>query len=325
VVVWEEMNESWKAVIRGQVVSENGSLIGEMFDISPIDETSNCSRPAIGIDASGNLVVIWRVDQEKRIDLQRFSSSMVPVGEVITAYEPQGYSLSGEPSLAVSNNGSFCIVAEESKGIFLQYYLPDGTRQGDPIEVSDKQSYFSWLDLDLSASVCLSPDGQKTVVAWSSDKFSKYFPKLLARIYENGEPAGPIEIINEQGHKPNAHAYFWKDGLACNDDQIVFAWSENRTDRNLDIYCKTTDWTLTSVEKVALNSSSIKVWPVPANEKVYFGGDSEYYEILDLRGKFIRKLNQPVWDLKDQDNKSVSKGIYFVRNDRNETGKIIIH
>ena len=324
-VVWEEMNESWRAVIRGQVVSESGILIGDMFDISPTDETSDCTRPEIGIDVSGNVVVIWRVDQKRKIDLQRFSSGMVPIDEVCTAYEPQGYSLSGEPSLAIGNNGNFCIVAEESKGIFLQYFLSDGTKQGDPIEVSDKQSYFSWLDLDLSASVCLSPDGQKTVVAWSSDKFSKHFPKLLARVYENGEAVGPIEIINEQGHKPNAHAYFWKNGLACNNEQIVFAWSENRTDRNLDIYCKTTNWSLTGIKKIPLNRRSIKVWPVPSNEKVYFGGDSESFEILDISGKFIRELNQPEWDLKNQENKTVSKGIYFVRNDRNETGKIIIH
>ena len=323
IVVWEEMTDAWKTEIRGQLVGDNGNLTGEMMAISQEMLPNNCFNPSVGFDASGYMIIAYRVER-KKVVYRRYDTAMQPIGDLETAIEMPDYDVITNFKLSMANTGIFYIVTEGTGGIFLSKFLSDGERQGDPELVDNKVSYSSFIDPAPGVSIQVSPDGNRAIVAWSSDKYSARYPKLLARAYQGLVPISDVEIINEQGTRTNAQAYFWNKGLDCNQEQIVFVWSENNPDHNLDVYCKVTDWNLTKVEEYQWSTEGFELWPNPAAERILIHGIGQGYAVFDLKGKLIRTLLDNSWDLSDQSGQRVLPGIYLIRNGQGLTKRLVI-
>jgi len=323
VVVCKVRNDSYDSILLATLVSEDGQVITDAVPIIPESESFDCKGQDVAVNDYGEIIISYVEVDSDQVIFQICSGNLESIGDPITAYDGNG-NPTYSSKLAVADNGDFCVLINEQNGIFIQYFNEDGVSAGPLIEVDDENCSHGICDIATSPSIAISPDGERVVVAWTSEKYKYGFPKVLARVFKNKEPVGDIEIIEEQGHKPNAHAYIWKNGLACNNDQIVFVWSENRTNRNLDIYCKTTDWNLTTIEEVILNRQALKVWPVPAEERVYFSEGGRTFEIWDLQGRLINKTDKPMWNLSDSHGRKVPSGIYFVENENNERGKIVV-
>ena len=153
--------------ILGQRFSSSGLPLGGEFRVNTYTSGDQFS-PAIASDAAGNVIIVWRSDDQRAIFGQRFSSAGAPLGG---EFRVNTYSIweQEDPSVASDPDGNF-VVTWYSVGIEGYYYLDVfGQRyssSGDPLGGQYRINTFT-TNNQIYPAVAADPSGNH-VVTWTS-------------------------------------------------------------------------------------------------------------------------------------------------------------
>ncbi|MCK4523968.1 T9SS type A sorting domain-containing protein, partial [candidate division WOR-3 bacterium] len=165
------------------------------------------------------------------------------------------------------------------------------------------------------------------IVYWTDYRNPDGDPEIMTQKYVDGSPVDPNMQINV-----DLFAYYhqmsWKEGIACNNDLIIFAWMDDRRAKGWDIYGKLTDWDVMSgIEEYPITrkieNKKINVYPNPFFKSINISGGTGKYMIYNVSGRLVRELHNGYWDSKNNMGKEIKNGIYFIRCDGYKSVKII--
>lgn len=135
VVVWESGSTGAFDVF-GQLYNGNGSAIGGEFRISTTTAPEN-RLPKVGMDASGNFVVVWVSVSGTNADVRArlFNTSGTPLGNDFAVSADPGINET-IPAVAMDGTGNFVVVWQANGNIFAQRYSTGGPAVGGAWQIN---------------------------------------------------------------------------------------------------------------------------------------------------------------------------------------------
>ncbi len=155
----------------------DGALLG-----GPVQLAESSSLTATGVDAGGNLVVVW-TDSGRRLSARRFSPDLEPLGPVITV------ALGGVSGIgiAVAPDGRFVIIYTKTS-LWVRSFHADGSPAGVRRLNLPRFGFADSGDLD----VAIGPDG-RILVVWKVYEYDSNIVTLRARFLSPaGRPLGGL-------------------------------------------------------------------------------------------------------------------------------------
>jgi hypothetical protein len=212
VVVWQSYgspgSDRWDDSIQGRYYDSDGSPVGEQFQVNSFT-TNGQYTPAVGMNADGAFVVVWKSmgsygndDSSWSIQGRAFNSAGVPVGpdSQVNTYTTL---FQKSPEVDVGGDGSFAVVwasygswggDEASYSIQGRIYNSIGVAIGPETQVN----IFTTGDQE-SPDVAADDEGN-FIVVWQSEGSSgtdDLETSVQARLYaSNGALAGPEVQVN---------------------------------------------------------------------------------------------------------------------------------
>jgi hypothetical protein len=145
-------------------------------------------QAAAGVDANGNLVVVW-TDQGTRVFSRRFSPSLEPLGPVVPVALGGAYSV----RLAVAPDGRFVAVYDQSGQLWAVPFHADGTPAGKRLRFAPRSDYVYEIE-DLG--VAIGQDG-RILVVWKTYVNSN-IPTIRSRVLSlAGRPLGRATLVSK--------------------------------------------------------------------------------------------------------------------------------
>ena len=235
VVVWQDQrNGNWNTDIYAQRYSSSGTKQGNNFRMNDIAGNSYQYQPAIGMNASGNFVVVWQDDRNGGnwdVYAQRFHSSGAPVGSNFRMNDDSGIDQI-KPAMGVADSGNFVVVWQDDRhgnnDIYAQRYRSSVTEQGSNFQVNDdsgkNRQYDPAIGIDSSGNF---------VVVWQDVRngYDIYAQQYL----KDGAKQGVNFRVNDDGG--TNYQYAPAIGVA-NSGNFIIVWSDKRNVTDADIYAQ---------------------------------------------------------------------------------------
>ena len=167
VVVWESGQDGSSYGVRGQRFSSSGTPLGGEFQVNSYT-TGVQGYPSLGMDPSGNFVVVWQSNGQDGSGMgvfgQRFAAAGTPVGgEFQVNTSTLGYQT--HPNVALDANGRFVVVWSSNIG----YAVPVVGRRFDASGALGGEFLVSDYTTGIQDSPTVSSDPVGNfVVSWSN-------------------------------------------------------------------------------------------------------------------------------------------------------------
>ena len=215
------------------------------------DTTGGCSQyfPAVAMAASGNFVICWH---DKRNSLggdiyaQRYNSSGVALGANFRVNDDVGTSTQYKPSISMDADGDFVVCWRDERNgkydIYAQRYNSSGDALGANFRVNDDDG--PGLG-ECYPSVAMDVDGD-FIICWQDGRNGDG-DIYAQRFHSDATTLGRNYLVNQRPDVPNPIQ--WDPSVALNNDQISFAWMDDRRSRGWDIYAKVVTWDWDKVDK----------------------------------------------------------------------------
>ena len=164
----ERVTQAWKFGPDGTLLAGPVALTGASFEA------------AAGIDAAGNLALVW-TDQGTRVFSRRFLPDLQPLGPEVPVALGGAYAV----RVAVAPDGRFVVVYDQNGKLWSRAFRSDGSPTGARTLLSSRLEYVVGEDLDLA----MAPSG-RILLVWKAYENSNV-PTLRARFLSlNGRPEG---------------------------------------------------------------------------------------------------------------------------------------
>lgn len=200
VVIWDTSGQDGDGYgVFGQLFDNTGTTVGGEFQVNTTTALSQ-QRPVVGMDSSGNFVVIW----------QSFSQDGDAFGVFGQLYDNTGTKVGGEfqvnttttggqdaPNVSMNADGDFIVVWDgngpgDSIGIFGQRYDNTGTKVGSEFLVNT-----TTINSQGRPAIALRSSGE-FVVTWESSFQDGDLVGIYAQRYDNtGTKVGGEFQVNE--------------------------------------------------------------------------------------------------------------------------------
>ncbi|MDP2806817.1 MAG: T9SS type A sorting domain-containing protein, partial [bacterium] len=313
------------------------------------NDTSLNWFPAIVAANNGGFIVVWENASSGCMEIlgQRYDSLGDTIGGnfKVAAGTEQYF-----PNIAAAENGKFVVVWQT--GVTGPYVCTQRFDSlGTPVDTSlIVYKNPSQKNSDLYPVAACSPDGNKFIVGWTGYNNTGEYADFMGQVYDGvtGDKIGTNVIINEDS------SVAWQQqtvrggsNIACNNDNIFFAWQDNRRNLGWDIYGKITDWDLAGVQgekDFSVNRISYALMqnaPNPASGQTTIKyqlakSGRVSLKVYNTLGQVVKTLinedKQPgyysvKWDGKNDENQKTAAGIYFYRlqsGDFTSTKKMVI-
>lgn len=235
VVVWNSYDQDGSSNgIYGQRFDPNCKAIGDEFRINT-ETIGNQTEPAVAMNAGGDFVVAWQSKDGNDWDIfaQQFDPNAQPVGIEFRVNSTTD-SNQLNPSVAMSNDGSFIIVwesmdqAEPNRPICCQSYDHLGSPVGPELVISDEPSVCRYPDVALDST-------GEAIVVWTG-KNSLYSIRVRHFAADANAPSYASTQVND-GLKFTSLT--WPSIAVDAGDNYVIAWDGHSQGADYDyVYLK---------------------------------------------------------------------------------------
>jgi hypothetical protein len=164
IITWESnLQDGDSGGIFAQLYDNTGATVGTEFQVNSTS-AGNQIDPTVGMDSSGNFVIVWQTTGSVGVFAQRYTNTGSTIGGEFKVNS--GLSGAGSPRIGMNQNGDFVIVYtypdSDSNGIFGQMYDNSGATIGSQFQVNTfETSSQSHPKVDLD-------DLGNFVVSWNS-------------------------------------------------------------------------------------------------------------------------------------------------------------
>jgi len=196
VVVWRDIRNG-DADIFAQRYNSSGNKLGNNFRVNDDTGGNWQEDPAIGIDGSGNFVVVWKDDRTSsrgQIYAQRYNSSGIKQGSNFLVKDESGSGKQAFPAVGLDNSGNFVVVWLDygNYDIYAQRYNSSGIKQENNLRVNDENGS-SGFDLTIGV------DGSGNfVVVWQDCRNGNANADIYAQRYnDSGTRQGSNFKVND--------------------------------------------------------------------------------------------------------------------------------
>jgi hypothetical protein len=199
VVVWSsDGQDGSENGVFGQRYAQSGAPLGAEFRVNTYT-TSFQTVPSVGMDGSGNFVVVWfcagKDGSYFGIFGQRYAAAGTPLGPEfqVNSYTTQSQI---DPSVAVAPSGNFLVAWSGAfqdgsvNGVFAQRYDSSGTPAGPEFRVNTFTSLYQ------ERPEVLADGSGNFVVVWESWQDGSSFGIFGQRYAASGMPLGPEFRVN---------------------------------------------------------------------------------------------------------------------------------
>jgi len=225
VIVWSSTgkSQSYEWNIFARCYDASGKPKGSEFQVNPRVGNSH-SDPLIGIDESGNFVIVWTcylADNTKSIFLQCYDTSDIPQKNMFQVNSDRKNS-PDSPFVGMNSTGKFVIAwmsRDNVWNIYARRYDASGTPLGEEFRVNTTAEYAQTYP-----SVSMDDLGNY-IIAWSEDDWSSRHYSMHAQQYDaSGTRRGPEFQVN-------THAQYSNPSVAMNNSgNYVIAWMGKMND-----------------------------------------------------------------------------------------------
>ena len=143
--------------VAGQWFNSSGAKQGPEI----VASTTIGNNPSVGLDASGNFVVVWVSDDQLTVNAQRYSSASAPVGTQIQVNQFAA-GVQKQPSVTMDPTGSFAVAWNANNYVVAQRFGSGANLVGSQFQLNTFTGGVS-----VHPSIAMNPSGT-FVVAWSS-------------------------------------------------------------------------------------------------------------------------------------------------------------
>lgn len=208
VIVWQSDRQDGSGWgIYGQRYDADGNVAGSEFLVNEITQ-GNQEWPAVGIDASGNFVVVWErsmPDAGWGYFARQFAANGTALGGEFQVNSESQFNQAQPASVAFLPDGGFLIVWSGRFGSLTdrRIYARRYNQSGEPMAVEQPYSAPS-EDQQLRPAIALNPSGQG-LVAWHKTSADSPFTRSIQarRLDQQGQVVGPQFQVNQ--HDKNNH------------------------------------------------------------------------------------------------------------------------
>lgn len=236
VITWHDYRND-NSDIYAQRYDSSGNTLGGNFKINDDAGAANQLFADVGMDFSGNFVIVWQDYRNDDWDVyaQRFNSSGDPLGVNFKVNDDAGTTKQESPAIAAESSGDFIIAWEDYRNgdcdIYAERYDASGTPLGSNFKVNDDAGAFE------QCSPAISSDGSGNfVITWQDYRDGNY--DIYAQRYD------PLGIALGSNFKVNDDAGISDQGRpavashACG--SFMITWQDYRNE-NFDIYAQRYD------------------------------------------------------------------------------------
>jgi len=292
-----------------------GNQIGVNFLVN--DELSSEQLYAtVSANRTGSFVVTWIDRRNNNCDIyaQKYSPAGQPIGVNFKVNNTDNNSFQGYPNLALHDNGQFAIVWEDQRryntDIFIQRYDASGTALDTNLRVNTD----IYDEAQYSPSIAYDQNGNYVVV-WCYLRGVDQDIDIFSQAFNaSGQPIGN----NLQVHQPNLfngnNQWLIGQGVIANNNQVGYAWIDNRRHQGWDIYAKIVDWNFfTGIHELSNHNHNrlVKIYPNPCYGKIFLQSSLSVRncKIYNSLGQIVNAtINGQVINLS-----GLEPGIYFIK------------
>jgi hypothetical protein len=202
--------------------------------------------PQIAADESGNFTIVWEDYRNGNADiyLRRFNSSGIPLGSSVKVNDNTGTSKQSLPVIAMDRNGNVVVVWNDSRNgnydIYSQRYNSSGVAQGANQKINDINSDHRF------PKIAIAQNGNY-VITWTA--LVNNLPDIYAqRFSSNGTKIGGNTLIVAQATDRSKGVA----NVSVSNNNVFFAWMDNRRQSGWDIYSKILTWSWGDVPSPAI-------------------------------------------------------------------------
>ncbi len=290
--------------------------------------------PTVSMAADGSFCIacMYCNDHHYDIIVRRYDAAGKPLSDWITAndYNENGFTFM--PSIAMASDGSFGVTWMDNRNngmdIYAQLYDDFDGPLGQNIKINDDFS----KDTNWLPAIAMDPTG-KSIITWVDYRESDGDPEIMSQKIDCwGKLVGTNVVVNDDSCGW-WHQFSSSNSVACNLDNIIFAWSDNRRHKGSDIYGKIVQWDLDVDPRPKIERLfAVKVFPNPSRESLTIRyallerSPVKIY-IYNILGQKVRTFqykevawgnHDELWDCKNEMGYQVSSGVYLIHIESGE-------
>ena len=235
VVVWADYRRDYYGDIYAQRYAPDGSPLGSNFEVNDDSGSAGQGSPAVAVDDSGNVVVVWtddRNDPDGDIYAQRYAVDGTPLEANFRVNDDSGRASQWSPAVAADGSGNIVVVWTDGRhgdgDIYAQRYAADGTPLGANFKVNDDNSG-AW-----QRTPAVAMDGPGNVVVVWKDQRHDYGDIYLQRYADDGTPLGANVRVNDDN---SGTMQGWPAVAVDDSGDVVVVWTDGRNG-DADIYAQ---------------------------------------------------------------------------------------
>lgn len=207
-IVWEDHRDD-EGDIYLRRYSEDGTALGPQLRVNNDEPGGMSFKPAVAIDSSGMILVVWEDYQSGKLAGQFFSSegAVFDTNFVVDSEKEERYL---QPDVAALGNHTFIITWQMSWNIGARIYSADSGAVGSGFTVNDVTGEFKTRD---HPAVAVDDSGRFTIV-WKDQRAGT---DIYAQRYEHtGQPLGENIRVTSPGN------WGMEPAVACKPDGTTY-------------------------------------------------------------------------------------------------------
>ncbi len=229
-----------------QRYKNDGKFTGSITVVNDDNNNEPQNKPSIAVNKKGTFVIAWEDSRNNTsqadIYAQMFSNADygTAIGHNIKVNDDEGLFSHLQPDVDIDNNGNFGITWIDNRNqqfdVFMQYYLADGTLQGNNIKVND-----SSINTDPHLPTIAFDNNGKYVIVWAS-WLNDSWAILGQRFLGNGTRVGNNFLIAKT-FITNRDVQILSPDVKLHNNLIYTTWEDIRSDSTgLDIWANVLAW-----------------------------------------------------------------------------------
>ena len=233
IIVWKDWRNAI-GEIYAQRYSSDGTALGANFMVNDDSVFVGCYSPSIGVDATGNFVVVWKDERNGDGDIyaQRYTANGTAIGTNFKVNDDNGSDWQSYPSIGMNAAGNFVVVWRDERNsgysIYAQRYNAGGTALGANFKVNDDSIFTN----QHSPSIGVDAAGN-FIIVWMDHRNGNW--DIYAQCYSaDGTALGANFKVNDDNI--SANQYLPSIGVDAAGNFIV-AWMDKRNGER-DIYAQ---------------------------------------------------------------------------------------
>jgi len=233
VVVWQD-GRYGNSDIYGQRFDYNGILQESNFKIN--DDASNRKQeyPSIGLDSTGNFVVVWQDNRSGNYDIygQRYNSNGISQSSNFKIKENGGSNAQYCPDIVVNSDGSFVVVWQDSRNGNYDIYGQRYDNKGTPIDANFKIDNDNGSSDQEYPAISMDENGA-FIVVWQDKRNGNY--DIYGQRYSS---SGVHQNVNFKiSDYTQSNNQTLPDISTDQNGYFIVVWNDKRNG-NWDIFCQ---------------------------------------------------------------------------------------